>query len=41
MAAVNNIVEGIINTNYKEIVEVFIEVYFKLIIRRNAIFIKS
>ena len=33
--------EGIINTNYKAIVEVFIEVYFKVITRRNIIFIRS
>ena len=34
-------VEGIINTNYKAIIEVLIEVYFKVITRRNAIFIRS
>ena len=34
-------VEGIINTNYKAIIKVFIKVYFKVIIRRNAIFIRS
>ena len=33
--------EGIINTNYKAIVKVLIKVYFKIIARRNAIFIKS
>ena len=33
--------EGIINTNYKVIVEVFIKVYFKIIARRNTMFIKS
>ena len=37
MAAVGNIVEGTINTNYKAIIEVLIEVYFEIIIRRNAI----
>ena len=41
MAAVGNIVEGTINANYKAIIEVFIEVYFKVIAKRNAIFIKS
>ena len=41
MAAVGNIVEGTINANYKAIVEVFIEIYFKVIARRNVIFIKS
>ena len=41
VAAVGNIVEGIINANYKVIIEVFIEIYFKIIARRNAIFIKN
>ena len=34
-------VKGIINTNYKVIIEVFIEIYFKVIARRNAIFVRS
>ena len=34
-------VKGIINTNHKAIIEVFIEIYFKIIARRNAIFVKS
>ena len=34
-------VEGIINANYKVIIEVFIEVYFEVIIKRNITFIKS
>ena len=34
-------VKGIINTNYKVIIKVLIEVYFKVIARKNAIFIKS
>ena len=34
-------VESIINANYKIIMEVLIEVYFKVIARRNAIFIRS
>ena len=34
-------VEGTINTNYKAIMEVLMEVYFKVITRRNAIFIRS
>ena len=34
-------VEGTINANYKAIIEVLIEVYFKVIARRNAIFIRS
>ena len=41
VAAVSNTAEGIINANYKAIIEVFIEVYFKIIARRNAIFIRS
>ena len=38
---VGNIVEGIININYKAIVEVFIEVYFKVIAKRNVIFVRN
>ena len=34
-------VEGIININYKAIIEVFIKVYFKVIAKRNAIFVRS
>jgi hypothetical protein len=41
MAAVGNTVEGTINTNYKAIMEVFIEIYFKIIARRNTIFVRS
>ena len=41
MAAVGNMVEGIINANYKVIREVLIEVYFKVIVKRNTMFIKS
>ena len=41
VAVVGNTVEGIINVNYKAIIEVLIKVYFKVIARRNAIFIKS
>ena len=33
--------EGIINVNYKAIIEVFIEVYFKVITKRNAMFIRN
>ena len=39
MATVGNIVEGTINANYKVIIEVLMEVYFKVIARKNAIFI--
>ena len=38
---VGNIAKGIININYKVIMEVLIEVYFKVITRRNVIFIRS
>ena len=38
---VGNIVEDIININYKAIIEVLIEVYFKVIIKRNIIFRRS
>ena len=41
MAAVGNIVEGTINTNYKAIIKVLMEVYFKVITRRNAMFVRS
>ena len=41
VAVVGNIVKGIININYKAIIEVFIEVYFKVIIKRSTIFIRS
>ena len=41
VAIVGNMAKGIINTNYKAIIEVFIEIYFKVITRRNIMFIKS
>ena len=41
MAAVGNTVEGIINANYKAIIEDFIEIYFKVIARKNAIFVRN
>ena len=41
MAVIGNTAEGIINAKYKIIVKVLIEVYFKVIARKNAIFIKS
>ena len=37
-AVVKNTIKGMINVDYKAIIE---EVYFKIIIRRSAIFIKS
>ena len=41
VAVVGNMAEGIINANYKAIVKVLIKVYFKVIARRNTIFIRS
>ena len=41
IAIIGNTVKGIININYKIIIEVLIKVHFKVIARRNAIFIKS
>ena len=41
VAVVGNTVKGIINVNYKVIIEVLIEVYFKVIARKSAIFIRS
>jgi len=41
VAVVGNIVKGIINVNYKAIMEVLIEVHFKVITRRSAMFVRS
>ena len=41
MAVVGNIAEGTINANYKAIMEVLIKVYFKVITRRNVMFVRS
>ena len=41
VAIVGNIEEGIINVNYKVIVEVLVDVYFKVITKRNTIFVRS
>ena len=41
VAMVGNIVKGITNINYKTIIEVLMKVYFKVITKRNAIFVKS
>ena len=38
---VENTEEGIININYKAIIEVFVEAYFKVITRRSATFVGS
>ena len=41
IAVVGDTAEGIISVNHKAIVEVLIEVYFKVIARRSTIFIRS
>jgi len=41
VVVVGTTVEGIINVNYKAIVEVLVEVYFKVITKRSATFVKS
>jgi len=40
-AVVENTAKGIINVDYKVIIEVLVEVYFKVITKRNATFIRS
>jgi len=41
VAVVGDIAEGTINVNYKAIVEVLVEVHFKVIARRSATFVRS
>ena len=41
MAVVGNTVKGIININYKAIVEALIEIYSKVITKRNTISVRS
>jgi len=41
VAVVGNIAKGTINVNHKVIIEVIIKVYFKVIARRSAMYIKS
>ena len=41
VAVVGNIEEGTINVDYKAIIKVFVEVYFKIIAKKSTIFIKS
>jgi len=38
---VGNTVKGTINVNYKAIIEVLMEVHFKAITKRSAMFIRS
>jgi len=40
-AVVGNTAKGTINVDYKVIIEVLIEVHFKVIARKSAIFIRS
>jgi len=40
-AVVGNIVKGIINVNYKVIMEVLVEVYFEVITKKSAMFVRS
>ena len=41
MAAVGNIIEGIINANYKIIIKVLIKVYFKIIAKKKSYIYKK
>ena len=41
MAVVGNMVKGTININYKVIIKVLMEVYFKVIVKRSIIFMRN
>jgi hypothetical protein len=41
VAVVGSMAKNIININYKAIIKVFMEVYLKVIAKKNTIFIKS
>jgi hypothetical protein len=41
VAVVGNTEEGITNVNYKAIIEVLMEVYFEIITRKSAIFVRN
>jgi len=41
VAVVGNIEENITNIDYKAIIEVLMEVYFKVIAKKSAIFVRS
>ena len=41
VVVVRNIKEGTININYKAIIEVLVEVYFKVIVKRSIKFVRS
>ena len=40
-AVVGNIVKGTINVDHEVIMEVLVEVYFEVIVRKNATFIRN
>jgi hypothetical protein len=41
VAVVGNMEEGLTNVDYKAIIEVLVEVYFKVITKRSTMFIRS
>ena len=41
VAVVGNTAKATINIDYKVIMEVLVEVYFKVIVKRSVIFVKS
>ena len=41
VAVVGNIEEGITNINHKAIIEVLMEVYFKVIAKKSTTFVRS
>ena len=41
VAVVGNMAKGTINIDYKAIVEVLVEVYFEVIVKRNVMFVRS
>ena len=41
VAIVGNIIKGTINVDYEAIVKVLVEVYFKVIIKKSVMFIRS
>ena len=41
VAVVEDTAKDIINVDYKAIMEVFVEIYFEIIAKRNIIFVRS
>ena len=41
VAVVGDIVEGTINVDHEAIIEILVEVYFKVIARRSATFVRN